>query len=1164
MKSKKRCFLCRIVLPLCFLILLFLIPCETEAEKSYSIPGDNYVLPDNSDYELSAGTAVNSFFYEAKSLGSLNVQGAVDTETTYNGIKAYGVSDAASIHYAYNGRNQYDNVDQWYIDNDGTGKVNSYGLGFLQGVGHGCIIIEKSLDGKHWSIIQDPIKNYFTGKKTDKESLIYNIPEAEIKNGCYYRVLVAYRFSRRIGDGFWFVGDRHEYKKCIELYTFYVCSEKNYVTFPDLRNKLTLKDQGISEAGFMIRKNGSRAVVTVQGEENECPDYDLFVEPGEYNINIKTQLGKEYNYKITVSKGLDFTPLQPQIYRSEKDKGFPLSTVVSSTAFGSNLTSLSLVIPKGFEIKQNDSKYGITGDSVSLYLKLNKGVGGLGNGWMLSADNWGNRKQKTCGVETGEVGHGALIIQTSVDGQNWNTIDKGRYNQGLYTTDYAYHYGTAENVPIYTPSGYEVIRGVYIRVLFAYQVNNVSTNQYQDYVEKYQFYLCSNELGAVTFHNLSVANDLEKTFADQDQDTIEVYKQAESLEDGAYTATGFEIDKRLNSTVKHTILRNGKNVDNAQSPFEETGKYEITLTSAVGDTKDLTIYVDRMTPEEAMKQYFGEGFIAGKRIFSERDYPVYEGGETSYYLAGVDNNTLPLYGRITNLSTGSVMTIEQNHDEKTGIISEPGEYQAIFATSEKVFTEELTGDARVFTFRFQVIPQGTAPGPVVNQKLLEEYSHSTVTDCNPVYYGLTFSSAGKGNITRAFASKKAAIEYAYNYEKGTVEKQDNGEYRYTGSFLVDQKTKFNSAWNLTDAVNYFAEVAVHKHYFDMSDEFTYLSLTDEVLKANENLRQLELPKSVTIFAELQKEQLTNTNALPFLNDKPYAYLNLETGKEDRGVFSFEFITDQYGGIDSKNVTITDGNGKQHAIRYSESVGQQLLADNCPSGIVTVREETMYGDAVEYQAVYIAPGENQTELTIQYSSGNENHTVIYKGSADEQKINADSFTITKLYDPLDAYAFVVVNHNQYEEVYTAKDQIDTVWAGPGTYNITCLNRMGYGYTVSVTIMGEEGMPRVEQTIQENMVNKEETTEAKPANVQIETKSDTANANTVQPQTTTAKDENEREVTIEDKNKGNDNATIIIVGISLILLIALIVLAYRRIRLFSRVVKNQKSGEEEKHV
>ena len=242
------------------------------------------------------------------------------------------------------------------------------------------------------------------------------------------------------------------------------------------------------------------------------------------------------------------------------------------------------------------------------------------------------------------------------------------------------------------------------------------------------------------------------------------------------------------------------------------------------------------------------------------------------------------------------------------------------------------------------------------------------------------------------------------------------------------------------------------HFFDISDEFTYLSLSTEVLDRHPNLRQLELERSVTIFADGQIEKLADTDALPLLNDKPYAYINPESGEVERGFYSFEFVTDQHGGIDSKTVTITDSEGGKHDIRYLESAGQQLLADKCPSGVVTIREETMYGDVVEYPAVYIAPGDNTTALSLTYTQGDDSVTGTYSSADHGLTITAKDFRITGLNDPLDPYALVIIKHKQYEVAYSAKDSLDVLWSDPGQYSITCVNRLGYGYTISLIIDG----------------------------------------------------------------------------------------------------------------
>lgn len=1173
MKIRNRALLI-IILMISLLALICVWPVIAGADQDFTIPGEDYVLPDASEYVLTKAAHVDSFFYGEKSMGALRMIGPVSKVSNQDDYTAYGVNGAVSLYYTYDGDHRDTSFQTWYVDDDAMGKVHGYDFGgIFKGVGHGCILIEESENGKEWSLVRDPglpKLNYFTEPRKDEKAFLFTVPEETVKNGHYYRVVVAYRFCKKTGNGIIYIGDQFEYKKCIELYQFYVCSENNYVTIRDMGNGLTLQDQDSTDTGFIICKNGSNAMIKVEGKEEECRDYDFFADPGEYVVKVTTELGKEYQYTIDVTGGVDFTPLKGTIYRSEKDTGFTNSTVPPNTVFGGSLTSLSLVTPKGTEIvSSEDQNFGISGKSVSLYLKLNKDIDNLGNNWVVNDDKWGERKNQTIGgIEAaGPIGKGALLIQTSRNGKNWVNAEKGKYANGLYTTDYASYYGQAQNVLIYTPSGDDVINGIHIMVRYAYQVYHPETKDYRDYLEIYRFYLCNNNLNAVTFHNLSVAGTLADEFRDADQNAIEVYTEAETLISGSYTTTGFRIDNSLNPTANYKVVVNNEYVDLTGDTFESPGKYDITLISAVGSTRESTIYVDRSTPEEAMQKYFGDGFVSGKRIFSEGEYPVYEGGETAYHVAAVDVNTLPLYGQIVNQTTGSVIEIEQNHEMKSHLITEPGDYQAVFSTSKAIFNadESLKGDARIFTFRFHIIAQGTAPGPVVNQKLLDEYRRSTVSDSNPVYYGLTYSSATKGNITIAFATWEEAKNYAYQYESGTVEKQNDGAYRYTGSFIVKQKTKFDSAWDLTDAMNYFAAEAVQKHCFDMSDEFTYLSLTDEMIESTSNLRQLELPQSVTIFADGQKTLLTDIDALPLLNDKPYAYLNPITGETDHGYYHFEFITDQYGGIDSSKVTIIDSQGGQHPIQYSTSVGWQLLKDNCPSGIVTVREETKYGDAVEYKAMYIAPNENQTQLklTIMHD-GNSETKVFNSHEADPEKaIEVESFAISEINDPIDPYALVIVRHHQREDIFTAKDLANTSWSEPGIYRITCVNRMGYGYQLAMVVPGIDETAENEQINPESTSDQGTVTESRNDNVQTN-ENPTLDESTKEQMQQSASTEKENEIAASERKATGGNNVPLIIGIiiGVALLAGLCILAYKRIKIFSRMTDDMK-GEDDKH-
>lgn len=1040
----------------CILFCVSLVVYAAEAAPKGTI----YELPEDSQYSTIEDHEVQRFMYGRKSLGTLSVAGPIGKESTYKGVTAYSVTAPITFGYDYDGSFQTDDKDNWNIESDNGKTVN--GIEVSKKVRSGVVIIQKSPDGKNWENAVAPINDFFT-KNSNGDDCLYTTLDEDTMNGMFYRITVAYTMLRRTETGSfaWVIPvDQFEHKECVEVYEFYVESDKDYITINDLVDRYQLQNNATTTNGFYIQKNGSTDVVTVK-RNNETTtianNYDYFIKPGKYTVEVKTTLGQKYSYTINVDDGLAFSALSPNVYESKKNTGFPTETLLNEkTVFGQDsLTTLSLARVAGTKLSSAERNgvdaYGITGQSVSLFLKLRASGDDIGNGWNIEYDKWGKKNKETInGIMTGEIGKGALIVQTSSDGKNWSDVDKGRYADGLYTTDFATHYAVDENVLIYTPSGNDVLNGIYIRVFFAYQIRN-EEKEYRDYLEKYEFYLCSNELNAVTIHNLSTEGMVEEVMGDADENTVSLYKTAETMLSGACTTTGFTIDKSLNPTVTYRVKRDGVTITVPRDEkFTQTGKYDIQITSAVGDHKDIVIYVDRNTDETAMELYFGEGFLSGKRIFAEGEYPVYEGGEVQYNIAAVSESYLPISGTITNQTTGAEIKIENNRLAKSGVISEAGSYVAAFTTNPNYEDDDASGDTRVFVFRFTIIANGTAPGPVVNQQNLKEYAKTSVTDSYPMYYGLIYHSAAAGNIKLAFATKEAAVEYAYNYEKGTVEIQDDGSFRYTGSFVLTDKTKFNSAWDLTDAMYYFAEQAVQELYFDMSDQYTYRTLKESVIESTNNLRTLELKDTVTIFGDGQRDVLCTHESLPIISPKPFAYLNPGiNGKVESGALDFEFIKDKYG-CDSDTVVVIDPAGKEYNIEYNLGVGQQLLDAGCPSGIVTVRERTVYGDEATYQAVYIAEGVNTTSIMLDYYADGTQDTIQYTQDDNGTSITVDAFEINSITDPLDPYVLVTVSDASNSYHYVADQMTTGAWTTPGEYEIAVTNRLGHRYSINVIV------------------------------------------------------------------------------------------------------------------
>lgn len=1013
-------------------------------------------------HTVSSQYAVKQFDF-GQSIGTFIIDGNINSQTKYNGYTAYSTNESLRFQYIYDGSYQTKEKEQWNIVSDSCKEVN--GIVLHQKIDSGVLIIQKSYDGINWFNTIEPICDYFASKKVDRTNL-YTVSDEEIKIGTFFRVLVAYEMGRKTGEKSLDItelqlpSDVYTFRYCTEVYEFFIYSAKDNVIARDLMSGNNIRSGTTVQSGFIIDKNGSsnRVEVNKNGTSIYCDSLTTFCEPGIYNIISKDPLGKAYSYNITVKEGLQTASLNPIVYESKKNKEYSLENPV--TGIGTmgipSHTVLTLAHNSSRPIKQSVYNgfpaYGITGNEVSFLLKLQNNDVISQSGWTISSDSWGKKTSQTiCGAHTGQVDSGALIVQTSSDGKTWKNIELNRYSNGLFTTDYEEHYGKQGDVLIYTPKGEDIKNGVYIRVLYAFASVQTSTKTDLRCLEKYDFYLCSDELAAVVFHNTSVKGQMKEICEDYDNVQAEMFMSAETMLSGSYTVNGFQIDNSLNPTVKYRVKKDGNLVSNT-SPrvFSSTGKYEIELTSAVNSTKSVTIYVDRMSQKDSLAYYFGNAFITGKRIYSDGDLPVFEGGVTSYNISAIDNNHVPISGEIKNITTGESIRIAETRGAKRGVLSTPGIYLAQLTTNPNFGKDNTSGDCKTFTFRFEIIPYGTAPGPIVNQNSLKDYSHQSVSDSRPKYYGLTYPSASTGYITLAFATKEAALEYAYNYEKGMVEKQKDGSYRYIGSFIVSQKEKYNSEWDLTDAVYYFAEQAIHTGYFDLSNEFTVLTLDDQVIENNKNLRTLELARSITLFANDQKAELTDIEALPIINDKPYNYLTPgKSGLIKQGTTSYQFIKDKYE-CDSSEVTITDCNGGEYSIKYGQSVGKQLEAKKCPSGIVNILESTVYGDSATYKAVYIANGDNTSEIVIDCHDENGDNKKTFTQKDDGTVIEVEAFSIADIRDELDPYAFIVVSDSHGEE-FCSNDTLGLhVWSDPGDYQIKVVNRLGYSYVINVKV------------------------------------------------------------------------------------------------------------------
>lgn len=798
--------------------------------------------------------------------------------------------------------------------------------------------------------------------------------------------------------------------------------------------------------------------------------------------NISSSLEESSNSVVSsepiIEEKIEFLPINMipydagvRNYETKEDLGYIHSNKLTTLPFDEEyIFDLKLSYSKSNPISIFETTeynyYGITDSSVGLYASLNMDKLLENSEWEFSDDEWGkNEVQTILGSKTGRVGKGAILIQINDDG-DWHDADRSKYADGLYTTDfYNSGFDTNENILIYTPSGEDLVNGVRLRVVFAYELvkpvecshkflgikKHKNDNEYMRVLEIAEFELRIDNIDAIAFHNLTIKDQLTQENLGVEASELELYQKSETLTHNSLTVTGFEIDNSLNKTVLISLFKNDELITiPTDYIITENGKYTIKMKDVFGHTKEVDIYVDKDDQNSSFEKYFGSNFIDGKRIYSEGEYPVFEGGLTKYIINSLDNSTIPLTGTIVNLSTNDIIPINPTREGCEKQIFTPGIYQATLETGFDA--EHISGDIRKYTFRFEIIELGTAPGPVINEKNLEKYIGSNVTDYNPIYYGVTFPSAGKGNITLAFADYKSAYDYSYNSAKGNVEIQDDGSYRYTGTFAVGQKVKYDNNWDLTDAVHYFATLAVQKLYFDMSDPFTYTTLSKETIENTKNLRTLELSKSVVIAADEEQRTKLVANSKPIINKKIYTYLpNGLDATAVIGYNDFEMIKDK-NGYDSSYFTITDCNGNIYSnLVYNKGLGEQLDELNCPTGIIEIKEYTCYGDINEYSAVYFANEENTTTIKLNYHlDGEELSKNISKTNAGIN-IKANFFSFNSIVDQLDPYSLIKIVSGSKEEYYTIEELSSTInFIDVGHYDIYCINRIGNTYNFSIDI------------------------------------------------------------------------------------------------------------------
>lgn len=200
-------------------------------DTTVPIPGTIYAFGEKDNYDINSENITEDF----NSFGTFSISGDLVQTDNIGGIDIYTASTGSvNFYYKYTLPGKVDE-SEWHLSEDNGKKVAGSTLGSK--IKKGAILIQSSKDGTKW-VDETSFTDVFAGTKVSSDS-IYTTKPIQLVNGCYYRIIVAYKYERLIGKNkvLFVETDDKEYKKTAEVYQFYISDGKNATEADNSRQK---------------------------------------------------------------------------------------------------------------------------------------------------------------------------------------------------------------------------------------------------------------------------------------------------------------------------------------------------------------------------------------------------------------------------------------------------------------------------------------------------------------------------------------------------------------------------------------------------------------------------------------------------------------------------------------------------------------------------------------------------------------------------------------------------------------------------------------------------------------------------------------------------------------------------------------------------------------
>lgn len=228
-------------------------------EKTEVVTGTVYQFGEKGKYDISSADKSSSTDDGTESGGQFSISGDISSVTEKNGFPAYSVNGGTlTFSYLYDSDLLNASEDETHLVDDNSKKVN--GLTLSSDIKKGALIIQTSKDGQIWFDVPNTMHTNIFKDSPDGLEAFYTTTDVQMFNGCYYRILVAYKTGIRTQKAQKFPPklEKNEYKKYVEAYCFYAYDETAIdITVPESKNRRNLgskvrtKSEGYAGAASM-------------------------------------------------------------------------------------------------------------------------------------------------------------------------------------------------------------------------------------------------------------------------------------------------------------------------------------------------------------------------------------------------------------------------------------------------------------------------------------------------------------------------------------------------------------------------------------------------------------------------------------------------------------------------------------------------------------------------------------------------------------------------------------------------------------------------------------------------------------------------------------------------------------------------------------------------